>query len=54
MISILDRGADALAAQGIIGPELAEAIKAEGRQRDKAGKFFGHIAYASVTARKPA
>ena len=54
MASILDRGADVLTTDGLIGTELAEAIKAEGRRRINEGTFFGHIAYASVTARKSA
>ncbi len=50
----VDRGADALAAEGRIGPELAEALKAEGRRRAETGSFFGYMAYAALTARKPA
>ena len=48
----VDRGADALAAQGRIGPDLAEALKAEGRRRAEAGNFFGYMAYAALVARK--
>jgi SAM-dependent methyltransferase len=51
MLTILDRGADALRALGWAGDDLAAALKAEGRRRVEAGTFFGHIAYASVTAR---
>ena len=50
----LDRGADALAAEGRIGPELAEALKADARRRAEAGSFFGYMAYAALTAPKPA
>jgi ubiquinone/menaquinone biosynthesis C-methylase UbiE len=50
MLSVIDRGADMLA--GTIGDELAAALKAEARRRAAAGGFFGHIAYASVVARK--
>lgn len=50
MLSVIDRGADMLA--GTIGDELAAALKAEARRRAAAGGFFGHIAYASVIARK--
>jgi ubiquinone/menaquinone biosynthesis C-methylase UbiE len=53
MISIADRGADTLAANGRIGRELAEALKAEARRRVGDGSFFGHVAYASVLADKP-
>lgn len=52
MLTIVDRGADFLRAQGWAGDELVEALKAEGRRRVAAGTFFGHIAYGSVTARK--
>jgi ubiquinone/menaquinone biosynthesis C-methylase UbiE len=53
MLSILDRGADALRTAGRVTIEAAEALKAEGRRRSEAGEFFGHIAYASLVARKP-
>jgi ubiquinone/menaquinone biosynthesis C-methylase UbiE len=53
MLTILGRGADALVAAGRIGPDLAEALKAEARRRADSGEFFGHIAYAAVFARKP-
>jgi ubiquinone/menaquinone biosynthesis C-methylase UbiE len=52
-LSIIDRGADALAATGRIGPELVAALKAEARRRVEVNAFFGHIAYASVLADKP-
>jgi ubiquinone/menaquinone biosynthesis C-methylase UbiE len=53
MLSIADRGADALVAAGAAGAELGEALKAEARRRVADGAFFGHIAYASLTVRKP-
>jgi ubiquinone/menaquinone biosynthesis C-methylase UbiE len=53
MVSIADRGADTLAGSGRIGPQLADALKAEARRRVERGSFFGHIAYASVLAAKP-
>jgi ubiquinone/menaquinone biosynthesis C-methylase UbiE len=52
MLTIIDRGADMLAAAGTIGAELAAALKAEARRRAEAGTFFGHIAYMSVIARR--
>jgi SAM-dependent methyltransferase len=52
MLSVATRGADALAAEGRIGADLAEALKAEARRRVDDGSFYGHIAYASVTATK--
>jgi SAM-dependent methyltransferase len=54
MLTVVDRGADMLKGSGKIGEELAEALKGEARRRVAAGGFFGHIAYASVVARKPA
>jgi hypothetical protein len=53
MLTIVDRGADILHATGGIGAETAAALKAEARRRVEAGVFFGHIAYVSLTARKP-
>jgi arsenite methyltransferase len=53
MVSIADRGADALAASGRIGTPLADGLKAEARRRVGAGTFFGHVAYLSVCATRP-
>ncbi len=52
MLGHAERGAEVLAAQGVIGEDLAEALKAEARRRAASGEFFGHIAYASLVARK--
>lgn len=52
MLTLVDRGADALAASGSIDKSAAEAVKEEARRRVRAGTFFGHIAYASVIARQ--
>jgi hypothetical protein len=38
--------------RGVIGHDLAAAMKAEARRRDGDSAFFGHIAYASLLARK--
>jgi ubiquinone/menaquinone biosynthesis C-methylase UbiE len=51
--TIVDRGADALVAAGRIGEETATALKAEARRRIAEGRFFGHVAYASLVARLP-
>ena len=51
-MSWIDRGADALAQEGTISSEFADAMKAEGRRRAEGGEFFGYMAYASLTARK--
>jgi hypothetical protein len=48
----VDRGADALVASGRIGPDLAEALKAEARRRSASGTYFGQISYMSLLARK--
>jgi ubiquinone/menaquinone biosynthesis C-methylase UbiE len=53
VLSIVDRGADVLAAAGEIGADTAAALKAEARRRAVAGAFFGHIAYAALTGRRP-
>ena len=53
MLTIVDRGADMLAADGRIDRALAAGMKAEARRRVAEHSFFGHIAYASLTARKP-
>ena len=52
MLTIADRGADALAASGRIGVELAQALKDEARRRVISGCFFGSIAYGSIVAHK--
>jgi ubiquinone/menaquinone biosynthesis C-methylase UbiE len=53
MLSVVDRGADLLCARGQIGDETAADLKREARRRVERGTFFGHIAYASLVARKP-
>lgn len=52
--TIVERGADLLVAAGVIGDELGAALKEEAVRRVETGSFFGHIAYGSLTARKPA
>ena len=54
MLSWIDRGADVLLQNGRISVEAAEALKAEARRRSKGKEWFGHIAFASVLARKAA
>jgi arsenite methyltransferase len=53
MLTLVDRGADALASSGRIGPELCAALKAEARRRAETDQFFGFIGFASFIARKP-
>ena len=52
ILTLIDRGADTLVAGGRLGEPAAEALKAEARRRVAAGEFFGHIAYASLIARR--
>jgi SAM-dependent methyltransferase len=53
MLGIVTRGADFLAAWGRIGPETAEALKAEARRRVASQAFFGFIGFAGLIAEKP-
>jgi ubiquinone/menaquinone biosynthesis C-methylase UbiE len=53
MLTLVDRGADTLAAAGAISRDTAASCKQEVRSRVHAGTFFGHIAYASLIARNP-
>ncbi len=52
MLTILDRGADALEASGTISANLALALKDEGRLRAEQGNFFGLITYGKLHAKK--
>ena len=54
MLTLVDRGADLLLGAGRIGPELADALKAEARRRVEIDRFYGLIVFASTVARKPA
>jgi SAM-dependent methyltransferase len=54
METVVARGADMLHAADQIGADLAAELKRECRRRIEAGTFFGHIAYASLVARRPA
>jgi ubiquinone/menaquinone biosynthesis C-methylase UbiE len=53
MLTIIDRGADALVADDRLGATAAESLKTEARRRAETGEFFGHIAYASLIGRRP-
>jgi ubiquinone/menaquinone biosynthesis C-methylase UbiE len=52
MLTIVDRGADLLAATNRIGAGEAGALKSEARRRVKEEEFFGHISFVSVIARR--
>jgi hypothetical protein len=54
MLSLVDRGADLLLGAGRIGPEMADALKAEARRRAQVDRFYGLIVFASSVAHKPA
>jgi hypothetical protein len=54
MLTLVDRGADALAANALGDPELAAALKAEARRRADANEFFGFIGFVSFIARRAA
>jgi len=54
MLSWLERGADVLKQTGRIGEDKAQALIDEAKRRSDNGEWFGHIAFASVLARKPA
>jgi ubiquinone/menaquinone biosynthesis C-methylase UbiE len=53
MLTLVDRGADALLAEGRLTGAEADELKVEARARVAGGTFFGHIAYASAIARRP-
>lgn len=50
--SWVDMGADALVASGRAAAGAAAELKAEARRRVARGDYFGHIAYASLVARR--
>jgi Methyltransferase domain len=52
MLTIIDRGADALLVQRPARRRRGRGTRAEARRRADAGTFFGHIAYASLIARR--
>jgi len=49
-MTVIDRGADLLVADGVLGQPTAEALKAEARRRLDEGTFFGSIPYVCVIA----
>lgn len=52
-LTVIDRGADRMAEDGLLFPETAEALKTEARQRVSADTFFGFMSYVSQIASKP-
>ena len=53
LLTLVDRGTDALHAAGSIGLELGQALKAEARRRIDVGAFYGSITFVSVIAERP-
>jgi hypothetical protein len=51
--TLVGAGATAMLEAGTITQALADALVAEARDRAETGRFFGHIAYASLTATRP-
>jgi ubiquinone/menaquinone biosynthesis C-methylase UbiE len=52
MLTLVDRGADTLAAAAGGSSPLAEALKAEARRRAETDEFFGFMGFVSFIARK--
>ena len=52
MLTLVDRGADALVKATCVDLELADALKQAARRRAEKGDFFGSIMFASLIARK--
>ncbi len=50
-LAAIKLGTEALAAAETIAPATAQALVSEAERRVRTGKFFGHIAYASLLAR---
>jgi ubiquinone/menaquinone biosynthesis C-methylase UbiE len=53
MLTLVERGADALLSDGKLSATQVDELKREARTRVADGTFFGHIAYASAIARRP-
>ena len=52
ILTTIERGVTALVAAGRITQALGAALAAEARQRIHDGRFFGHVAYASMVVSK--
>jgi SAM-dependent methyltransferase len=51
--TLVAAGTTAMLESGIISSPCADALLTEARARADGGRFFGHIAYASLTATRP-
>jgi hypothetical protein len=52
MLTLIDRGVEAMVTSRHIGTELGEALITESRRRAASGSFVGHIAYVNLIAQK--
>jgi SAM-dependent methyltransferase len=52
LLTLIDRGADFLAAKQQCGAELTAALKKEARRRIDEGCFYGQIVYVSLLAQR--
>ncbi len=52
-LTVIDRGADRMFEEGILGSETAAALKKEARDRVDKNTFFGFMSYVSQIAYKP-
>jgi len=53
-LTLIMRGADFLAKDGLVSAEVAETLKAEAQSRVRNGTFFGFISFSSIIATRPA
>ncbi len=53
LVTLIERGAEAIAATGTIGPEVVAAMRAEAERRICATAFYGQIMFACLVAQKP-
>ncbi len=54
LLTVVHRGADAIAAEGTIGPDLVAALRQEVQRRVEQNDFYGVVMFASLIAEKPA
>ena len=54
LLTVVHRGADSIAAEGTIGPDLVAALRQEAQRRAEQNEFYGSIMFASLIAEKPA
>ena len=54
LLTVVHRGADAIAAEGTIGPDLVAALRQEAQRRVEQNDFYGVIMFATLIAGKPA